>query len=138
MTRAVFVLAFLVVSSTDAASAQITKPIQYTWIASSCETWNCAVAALVIANGEPNVIVLPTGQRARPWLILRRVEEGSVFIPEDEPFVCRVFTNVSEASAAFVAMDTCHRPLILNVPDGRAVIASLTKCDGSEKRRSVR
>lgn len=120
------------------ALGQITKPIRHTWIASSCETWNCAAAALVLADGDASVIVLPTGQSDRPWVIVRRVEEGSVFIPEDEPFACEVFDTVSDASARFSAMDSCHGPLILNVPDGRAVITSLQKCGAAKKQRVVR
>ena len=121
-----------------AAPAQITKPIRYTWIASSCETWNCAAAALVLADGDKHVIVLPTGQTDRPWVIVKRVEEGSIFIPDDEPFHCEVFDTVTDASSYFGAMDSCHGPLILNVPDGRAVITSLQKCPSTKKQRSVR
>jgi hypothetical protein len=120
-----------------AAAQETTNPIRYTWIVSSCEKWNCAAAALVMADGEPGVIVMPTGQEARPWLILRRVEEGSVFIPEDEPYSCEVFDSVTTAGTAYTAMDGCHSPLMLSVPDGRAVVASLAKCDGGARRRSA-
>ncbi len=123
---------FIAVSS---AAQDITKPIRYTWIVTSCERWNCAAAALVMAEGDPHVIALPTGREDRPWLVLRRVEEGSIFIPEDEPFTCDVFPSVTDASAVFGSMQSCHAPLIVNVPDGRAVIASLAQCDGSTKRR---
>ena len=118
---------------------EITKPIRYTWIASSCETWNCAAAALVLANGGQHVIVLPTGQTDVPWVILRRVEEGSVYIPDDEPFTCEVFASSVSASARFDGMEKCHGPLMLSVPDGRMVVASLSKCGGGgSKRRAVR
>lgn len=127
----------LVIVATTAAAQQATNPIRYTWIVSSCEQWNCAAAALVMANGEPNVITLPTGRQDRPWLILRRVEEGSVFVPEDEPFVCDVFDSVTDAMTRFSTMDSCHGPIILNVPDGRAVIASLSQCGASPRRRAA-
>ena len=108
-------------------------------MAQSCRTWNCAAAALVMADGDKYVIVLPTGQDDRPWLILKRVEEGAIVIDEDEPFSCETFTTVSAASSHFSAMDTCHVPLILNVPDGRAVVASLLKCPAVvPKQRAVR
>ena len=128
---------FIAVSS---AAQDTTKPIRYTWIVTSCERWNCAAAALVMAEGDPHVIALPTGREDRPWLVLRRVEEGSIFIPEDEPFTCEVFSNVALASSVFDAMDVCHAPLIMNVPDGRAVIASLSTCDDGQtkRRRAVR
>lgn len=135
MKRTIFIAALLLVTS--AASAQITKPIRYTWIATSCTTWNCAAAALVMANGDKYVIVLPTGNETHPWLILKRVEEGSIFIPEDEPYGCEIFANVTEAGARFTAMDTCHGAIMLNVPDGRAVVLRLNECDDG-KRRAMR
>jgi hypothetical protein len=114
-----------------------TKPIRYTWIATSCETWNCAAAALVMADGSKYVIVLPTGEEYRPWVILRRVEEGAIVIPEDEPFVCEVFDALMDATARHQSMDSCHAALILNVPDGRSVVTSLSTCN-TAKRRAVR
>lgn len=136
--RRVLILSLAVLCWNDTAAAQeLTNPIRYTWIASSCEKWNCAAAALVMANGEPNVIVLPTTREDRPWLILRRVEEGSILLPEDEPFTCEVFDDVTIAGTAFTATDGCHSPLMLSVPDGRVVVASVSKCSESTKRRSA-
>ena len=88
-----------------------------------------------MAEGDPHVIALPTGREDRPWLVLKRVEEGSIFIPDDEPFTCDVFSTIADASAVFGSMEACHAPLIMNVPDGRAVIASLSKCDDGETKR---
>lgn len=118
----------------------LTNPIRYTWIASSCANWNCAAAALVLANGDKHVIVLPTGREQEPWIVLKRVEEGSIYIPDDEPYHCETFTTVDSAASHFAAMDNCHAPLILSVPDGRTVITSLRKCDdsSSRKRRATR
>lgn len=58
------------------------------------------------------------------------------FIPEDEPFACDVFDDVALAATYHLAMDRCHAPLILSVPDGRIVVTSLTNC-GTSKRRAV-
>ena len=124
---------------TAPALAQITEPVRLTWIVTSCESWNCAAAALVLANGDKHVIVLPTGQEERPWMVLRRVEEGSIYIPEDEPFACEVFDTVVDATSRFTSMDSCHGPLVLSVPDGRAVVTSLHRCtEEGAKRRSMR
>ena len=139
MKRAMLMVALVTTCVAGSLAAQeIIKPIRYTWIASSCETWNCAAAAMIMANGKPDVLALPTGQEARPWIVLRRVEEGSIFIPEDEPFTCDVFATLPEANSAFQIMDTCRGAIVLTVPDGRSVIASLQKC-GTEttKRRAV-
>jgi hypothetical protein len=139
MKRNVLAAALLMVFVAAPAGAQIEKPIRWTWITTSCETWNCAAAALVLANGDKHVIVLPTGNDERPWLILKRVEEGSIYIPADEPYGCEVFANVTDAGSRFTAMDGCHGPMMLNVPDGRAVVLSLHECgDQSKKRRAMR
>ncbi|HYC60604.1 MAG TPA: hypothetical protein VEK79_13650 [Thermoanaerobaculia bacterium] len=136
MRRVLLSLALVTVASA-AAAQEATNPIRHTWVVTSCERWTCAAAALIMANGEPNVIALPTGREDRPWLVLRRVEEGSIFIPEDEPFTCEVFESVTEAATKFSTMPSCHGAIVLNVPDGRAVIASTAKCASGERRRSV-
>lgn len=137
MKRTMLAAAFLAIAAVT-ADAQITNPIRWTWIATSCENWNCAAAALVLANGDKYVIALPTGNEERPWLLLRRVEQGSIVIPEGEPYGCEVYPNVTEAGLAFTAMDSCHGPMMLNVPDGRAVVVSKSECgEQSTKRRSV-
>jgi hypothetical protein len=120
------------------AEDPITKPIRWTWVASSCSNWNCAAAAMVLADGDSNTMIMPTGRAEQPWIILRRVEQGSVFIPEDEPYGCSVFDTIREAALQYDGMDTCSAPMLLNVPDGRAVIASLRNCAAPAKQRAVR
>ncbi|HEX8173341.1 MAG TPA: hypothetical protein VF824_22595 [Thermoanaerobaculia bacterium] len=132
------VLLALFCASSAAADEPITKPIRYTWMATSCKTWNCATAALVLAAGDKYTIAIPTGRAEEPWVILRRVEEGSVYIPDDEPYACEVFDTVDGATSRFGILPDCAGGLIMNVPDGRAVVTSLRKCDGGGKRRSVR
>ncbi len=134
MTRFLISLTLLVMPAI-ATAQDFTPPVRYTWIASSCETWNCAAAALVLADGDKHVIVLPTGREERPWIILRRVEAGSVHIPDDEPFRCEVFDDLDGATSHFRTMETCRSGMALTVPDGRAVVAALSSC---AKRRSVR
>lgn len=138
MNRALVVLLAAFISVAARAEDPIAKPIRYTWIATSCETLSCAASALMMANGDKHVIVLPTGREERPWVILRRVEEGSIFIPEDEPFRCETFSTVRDATSQFGAMASCLEPILLSVPDGRIVITSLAKCGGASKRRAVR
>lgn len=120
-----------------AHAQEATNPIRYTWIVTSCETWNCAASALVMANGEPNVIVLPTNVPDLPWIILKRVEEGSLYIPETEAFGCDVYDAVADATNHYTAMETCRKGMVLTVPDGRSVVVALQKCDGA-RRRAVR
>jgi hypothetical protein len=138
MKRTMLAAVLLIVAAAATAEAQTENPIRWTWIATSCETWNCATAALVLANGDPHTIALPTGNEERPWIILKRVEEGSIYVPETEPYSCEVFSNVTTAGSRFTAMNQCHAPLMLNVPDGRVVVVSLNECSDPSKRRATR
>jgi hypothetical protein len=137
MKRLVLVLALATLATT--ASADFTKPVRYTWIVTSCESWNHAASALVLADGNPNVMALPTGKAERPWVVLKLVEEGSIYLPEEEPYSCEVMQTVAEGSARFDSMDSCHAPMLLSVPDGRSVVISLKECgNGTNKSRAVR
>lgn len=132
------VLSTLFLLAATAAQGQLTSPIRYTWIVSSCETWNCAASALILAGGDKYLIALPTGDESRPWLILKRVEEGSIYVPEDEPYACEVFDDVATATTKMLAMDICHAPMIVSVADGKSLVTSLTNCTKPAKRRAVR
>jgi hypothetical protein len=83
------------------------------------------------------VIALPTGVEDHPWLTLRRVEEGSIFVPDEEPFTCEVFDTFDAATSRLHGLDACLAPIVFTVPDGRIVIMSLKQCSIG-KRRSVR
>ncbi|HVE71220.1 MAG TPA: hypothetical protein VNI54_07615 [Thermoanaerobaculia bacterium] len=135
--RLIAVAAIVLLALTVPALAQTTNPIRYTWITTACSIWNCAAAALVLANGTKDVIVLPTGNEEHPWLVLKRVEAGAVYIPEDEPYGCEVFDTVTDATSRYNAMEACHGAMIMSVPDGRAVVMSLTNCKNG-KRRATR
>lgn len=130
-------LALVTILATASTNAQeLTQPIRYTWIATSCEDWHCATSAFMLSAGDSNTIVLPTIHEERPWLILRRVEEGSVFIPEDEPFACEVFEETLDAMSRYDKLIPCHAPTILSVPGGQTVVLSLQKC-GPLRRRAA-
>lgn len=136
MKRTIAILAFALTALAVSADEPITKPIRTTWIATSCATWNCAATALILANGDKYVLALPTGRDDDPWIVLRRVEEGAIFVPDEEPYTCSVFEDVHAAVIAFGSMDACRAPMFLTVPDGRAVIASLRACGGPRKVRA--
>ena len=138
MKSRIFAAAFVtMILAASTFAEDITNPIRYTWVVTSCSTWNCAASALILANGEPNVIAVPTTDEQAPWLVLRRVEEGSVFIPETEAFGCDVFGEVASASSHYLALDSCRNPMMLSVPDGGAVVISLREC-AKGRRRAVR
>lgn len=119
------------------SAQEFTEPIKYTWIATSCENWDCAVAAFAVSAGDRNTIVLPTNSEARPWLILRRVEAGSVYIPEDEPFTCQVFQQMTDALDRYETLERCKSPLVMNMVDGQVTVTSLAKCESGGRRRAA-
>jgi hypothetical protein len=135
--KTLILAAAILVPATLANAQEFTEPIQYTWISTSCETWDCAVSAFLLGAGDRHTIILPTGSEKRPWLVLRRVEEGSVFVPEDEPFSCEVFQEMEKAMLRYGELERCQSPMVMNTMDGRAVVMSMAKCEPSARRRSA-
>ncbi len=43
-------------------------PISRVWVVTACETWNCAQSAMILANGDPYVVSVPTGGSQFKWL----------------------------------------------------------------------
>lgn len=127
----------LALMATPSAAQTATNPIRYTWIATSVNDWPTAASALVAANGDGTVIALPTGRPAQPWVLLRRVEEGSIYVPEDEPHHCEVFHTAGPALARYSTLDGCHQPTLLTAPDGSRLVVSLRHCPNETRRRPV-
>jgi hypothetical protein len=99
-------------------------PIAHEWIVSACDTWNCAVAAQVIAEGSPDVIAMPSGSDDFKWIVLRRVATGGAIVSPEGPFKIETFTNVGDGAVRFQAINPELRPLLLTVPDGNVLIVS--------------
>src|SRR5690242_1623711 len=70
--------------------------LSHTWLVSSCDSWNCAASALVMANGDPQVVVMPTRSDQHKWVVLRRVVSGSVTASPDEPFLIEQYSTMSD------------------------------------------
>lgn len=100
-------------------------PLSHEWIATSCETWNCAQAALILANGDPYVFAVPTASTTWKWVVLRRVVSGSFIPSADEPFVLEQFEGMPAAVARFSALDHDTVPMLMSMTDGKAVVLSL-------------
>ena len=125
----------LALAGLASADDGFTKPISYTWVATSCTSWHDAASALVAAAGDPYLIVVPTTDEERPWLILRRVESGSVYIPPEEPFLAELFPHLDGAAAQFSTIAASRFPGVLTVPGGGAVV---TYRRTEVRKRSVR
>lgn len=126
-TVTVLLLVAAIASVLPAAAQTAESPPRYKWIATPCDTWNCALAALALANGDPFVIVLPTRSSAHPWVVLKRVVVGSV---EEDPavtptFDAECFGELGTASARFSALDPARFPLMLTTTDGGILVVCL-------------
>lgn len=97
----------------------------YTWMATPCETWNCAAAALVLANGDPNTMVLPTTHSQVKWVVLKRLVPGSVTVSPDSPVLVEQFSNMVDGSVRFAALDHDSAPLMVTTTDGNVLVVHM-------------
>ena len=125
----VLILAVMLVASARAAVAgddPCPCPVTgYTWLADPCNTWNCAASALIMANGDPHVLVLPSASKQFKWVVLRRAASGSVAISPDAPFVVESFPTMAEGNARFSALENADAPLLVTSMDGNVVVIHL-------------
>ena len=133
------ILAALVAVALPLAAQTAESPPRYKWIATPCDTFGCAVAAMAQANGDRNVIILPTKSSAHPWLVLKRMEIGVVDVPDDGPFIAECFGTIGEASARFASVDKEEIPILITAPDGGMIVICLhdTQTPTQTKKRAV-
>jgi hypothetical protein len=103
-----------------------TNPI---WIATPCDTWNCAAAALINANGDPQVFTLPMSGPQYKWVVLRRVASGSVTVSPDNPLQVEQFTKMVDGSIRFDGIDKSLVPMMVTAADGTIIVLSLRPTD---------
>ena len=133
--RTVTGLVFAALLATIPLAAQTANsPPRYKWMATPCDTWGCAIAAMAQANGDPYVIVLPTRSSAHPWVVLKRVEIGTVEDPVDPVFIAECFGGMTEASARFDAMDLEKIPILVTSTDGGIIVVCLHETQTTKKR----
>ena len=134
------VVAALVLSLTLAAVPAIGQddpcpcvPISYQWVATACETWNCAQSAMVLANGDPYVVSAPTSTNDYKWVVLRRIVVGSAVVSDDAPFTVQSYDSASEALSHFTSADGDTHPMMLTTIDGKALVVQLRKPDARRR-----
>ena len=133
-----FVLALSLIALAPYADAQTSCPciaLSHTWLATPCESWNCAASALVLANGDPSVMAMPTNSDRYKWVILKRVVTGSVAVSPDAPMLVEQFSSMTEGSARFMALDQNVRPLLVTATDGNTLVIFLR--EGEKRGRAV-
>lgn len=97
-------------------------PIAREWIVSACESWNCAAAAMVMANGNPDVLSLPSGSDDFKWVVIRAVPVGSAIAAPDEPFKVETFSDLTTAMDHFQSINPDYRPFLFTLPDGHVLV----------------
>ena len=110
-------------------------PLSHEWVATACETWNCAQSAMILANGDPYVVSVPTGSTAWKWVVLRRVVSGSFTVSPDAPFSVEQFDGMSDAVARFSTLRRDDLPMVMSMMDGKTIVVSLTDAG---RRRAAR
>lgn len=131
------VVAALVATSVPLAAQSAESKPRYMWVATPCDTWGCAVAALALANGDRNVLVLPTKSSAHPWIVLKRVEAGIVDGTIETPFTTEMFSEMIDASARFISIDSEKIPILVTTTDGAMLVISMPEPEPT-RRRAVR
>jgi len=101
-------------------------PSPPTWSVTACETWNCAAAALVLANGSQGTMVLPTQSSQYKWIVVRRAAPDGGLTPSDPPaFVLESYVSMPLASSRFATIEQGYCPLMLTATDGSILVVSL-------------
>jgi hypothetical protein len=106
-------------------------PLTHLWTVKTCADWNCANSELVLANGDPQVIVVPVGMSDGRWLVLRRFVAGAAIEDQNDPFQLHQFGSVNSAVDHYTSMSTDMRPQLLTAPDGQVLVIALKEPEQS-------
>jgi hypothetical protein len=112
-------------------------PAAYQWLVTPYESVQGATSEFLQASGDPYVIALPTSAVAWPWIVVRRVMAGSVFVDPDAPMRIETFDSLESASLRFATIAADHAPLLVTAKDGKVLVVSLRQAQ-SPRPRAVR
>ena len=123
----VLLAALMLVAATAGADDNVCPcvPITHVWIATPCESWDCALSALVVAGGDPQVMALPTTSDRYKWVVLQRVAAGSAAASPDNPFLLETFSTMTDGSARFSSLEHNVAPLLVTAKSGDIIVVSL-------------
>jgi hypothetical protein len=139
MFKRVFASAVLALAVTPLLGQNVCPciPISHQWIVTACETWNCAMSAMVLANGDPYVVSAPTGGSQFKWIVARRVVAGTATVSPDDPFVVDSIPNASDAATRFSTIPPENLPIIITTVDGDSLLIRLKEPDQQSRRRAA-
>lgn len=130
MRSIVSALLIAIAAASVAATAQNLcpcVPLTKQWTVTTCDSWNCASSALVLANGDTFTFAIPVAENDHRWLIVKRLTAGtaSQLPPADDPFQIEAFDNMTVASSRYLGMPSEQRPMLMTAPDGHVLVLSL-------------
>lgn len=111
-------------------------PTSRVWVVTACETWNCAQSAMVLANGDPYVVSMPTGGSQYKWVIARRVVAGTIAVSPDDPFVIDQIANASDAASRYGTISSDMTPVMVTTVDGDSLLIRLRAPDAALRHRA--
>ena len=112
-------------------------PVSHVWVSTACETFDCAMASLVVGGGSPYMIAVPTGGSKYKWVVVRRVVAGSAISSPDEPSLVDSYATMAQAAQQFDTLDPAVLPKMISTVDGKSLIVRLRDAD-PERRRAIR
>ena len=133
---ALVALILLIAGPLAAQQACPCVPLTKLWTVTSCDTWNCAASALILANGDPMTFTVSTGNPDHPWIVLKQIVSGTATDSPDEPYQLDSFDGIGAAAARFSAIESAARPQLVSAPDGKLLVLSL-RSSAIAKKRSV-
>ena len=139
MVKKVFAAAVLSLAVGTAFAQNVCPciPISKVWVVTACETWNCAQSAMILANGDPYTVSVPTGGSQFKWVIARRVVAGTVAVSPDDPFLIDAIPNASDAATRYGTLSPDTLPLMVTTIDGESLLIRLRTPDPQGRRRAT-
>ena len=137
MRPLILTLVLLGATAALADDPPFTAPPRYTWISKACPDWNCVMSELAVSQGSPTVFALATTNTTWPWVVLKRLASGSIYLPEEDVFGVEAFGKITDASVRFQEIPAVLAPMLVTAQDGSMLVTSLRPGAGGRKR-SVR
>lgn len=100
-------------------------PRSLVWVVEACETWNCAQAAVISANGDPYVLAMPTNSSQYKWIVMRRVMAGSAIVSPDAPFLVDSYKDFNTAISQYSTINSTALPMMFSAVDGSMLVVRL-------------
>lgn len=113
-------------------------PTSKHWVIRTCDSWNCAVGALVGANGNALTFALPVSTTDAHWMIFQRVVSGSFALDQTEPRQVESFERIGEAAARLSSIAAERTPMIVTSPDSLFLVVSLKEITPARRRPTAR